>query len=241
MRPQPPQPRARRGSLHRTALMAGEPPLVDLLRDKRAHVRVHPSGHRQEYAPIIRDGHVGAQHVLQHARPRPTRVDRQRNLGQLQRVPQQHHIAGRPRRRHRVGQRHLPGLVHHQHVHRSPGQLLAREQPRRPRRHVELCPSTRLIRAHHVGHPRQLDRRHLLYLADGPKPIQIPRLLEHLHHRRHQVLDRRMAHGGNPHPLPCQDQAADQVRAPIRLPRPRRTLDGHKAVVQVTHPLDHLG
>jgi hypothetical protein len=66
--------------------------------------------------------------MLQRRRARPVRVDAWRDLGQLVRVTEQDDRACRAAHGHDVGQRHLAGLVHDEHVEQAL-HLRAGEQP----------------------------------------------------------------------------------------------------------------
>ena len=87
----------------------------------------------EEDAAVGRDRVVAVEQVLQRRDAGAVGVDRLGRLGELLRVAEQHHRAGRPEHGDRVGQRELARLVDDEHVDGA-AQVGAGPQPGRSRR-----------------------------------------------------------------------------------------------------------
>src|ERR1700683_1534255 len=77
---QPPQTGSEFCALGRTARMADETPLVDLVRDEPTHVRMHASGLPEEDTAVRRHGRLTPKDMLEHAESPSTWM---RGLGHL--------------------------------------------------------------------------------------------------------------------------------------------------------------
>ena len=74
-----------------------------------------------------------AEQVLEHGGVRALGMRALRDLGELQRIAEQDHVARGRAHRQRVGERHLPGLVDHERVdERAAVEVPVREEPRGP-------------------------------------------------------------------------------------------------------------
>ena len=149
------QPGAERGAPGAaTSREAVQPAVVDDLRDEPADVRVHAPRAVEEDPLVRRHRRMLAEQVLQHRGAGALGMRALRDLGELQRIAEQDHVARRRAHRQRVGERHLPGLVDHERVDQCPVEVLVREEPRgagqelgaRRRRHeLVACRATLVI------------------------------------------------------------------------------------------------
>ena len=158
----PGRDRARRGDLRRL-----EAALVERLRDERVHLRPHPPRVLEEEPAVGRHGLVVAEQVAEHRRLRARRVRALRDLRELVRVAEEDEVPRRGADGDRVGERELPALVDEERVHVLV-ELLAREEPGRPREQLELGVEHRVVR---VGGSRRSGPRS----APSPLPFFRPR------------------------------------------------------------------
>jgi len=159
-------------------------------------------------------------------------------LVQLLWIAEQHHAVRRARRGDRVRQRHLPRLVHEQHVHRC-GHVRTGPEPRRATDDVGfsgLEQAQRLL----VARDRSDTRRHhtlvggaLLRDSDG-----CIRVIGRARHLAEQIRDHGVTVRHHTHLLPLRDQGADHPRADVCLSRARRSLNRQESLVQLTRDLD---
>lgn len=109
---------------------APQSPLVEGVGDEAAHVGVHPVGDVEQDPPLDGHGGVAVEEVLEGGAAGAHRVGALRRLGQLLRVAQEDDVVRRRAHGHQVGERHLPGLVDHEHVDGA-DHGVAGEEPRR--------------------------------------------------------------------------------------------------------------
>ena len=107
-----------------------ESTVVEGVADERADRGVHAPGVVEEDALIVGHGPVfGTNDVRQRRHRSPVGVSALDRLIELLRIAEQHQVLRRSRRRDRVGQAELPGLVDDQHI-KLLAQLGPREEPR---------------------------------------------------------------------------------------------------------------
>ena len=88
-----------------------QPPLVELLGDEAADVRVEAVRPLEEDTAVRRDRRVAAQQVLEHRRLAPVGMRALQHLAELLRVADEHEVPGGGGHRERIRQRDLAGLV----------------------------------------------------------------------------------------------------------------------------------
>ena len=96
--------------------MAREPALVDPVGDEAAEVGVHPPRHRQQDAPVGRDGRLLAEQPVEAGEAGRAGMRALHHLRQLARIADEHDVAGAAPHRQQVGEPDLPGLVDDQRV-----------------------------------------------------------------------------------------------------------------------------
>ncbi len=233
------QPGPEGSRLTRDFRHAFEPALVHDLGDEPAHVRMHAPRALEEHAHVRRDGRVLAEQVLEDRRAGAFRMRPLRDLGELERVAEQHDVACGRSHRQRIGERHLPGLVDHQGVDRGRGaavQALVGEEPGGSGEEHRVRGGGERRDVGGAGDRAAVVER--LVVAGG-------RLLEtaeakaflgrRLLHLGEQVVDRLVARRGDPDAPALAHELGDQARAGPRLAGSRRALDEEVARVQPRH------
>ncbi len=163
-------------------------------------------------------------------------------LLELLRVAEQHQTASGGRHGQRVGQRHLPGFVDKQHVHRGRG-FFAGPQPRGAAEHVHVAGSERrqrvavvVVGAHVLG--RVAGRVVLAALV--PQADLLARVHGLCVHGVEQVANHLVTHGHHAHLLAGRHEGADHLRAHIGLAGAGRSLHGQGRPVEAGGQADGL-
>ena len=177
------------------------------------------------------------EHVLEHARSRATGMLRLGDLSELERIAQQNQVSCGVRRRQRISERELTGLINDEIVDRIRPHPWSRPQPRRPADQVVgvgLRTGPRLL---DTSLP-QARRPWVCVATSGLEETQFSLRREDLVGREEEIVYHRMAHRGDADAFSGLDEFVDDVRTAVRLAGAWRALDGDIALVEVANPLE---
>ena len=232
-------PGAERGRARGRRRVRVEPARVDEIGDEPADVGVHAPALVEEHAAVLGNRRLAVEQMLEHGQPGAAGMGALRDLGELQRIAEQDHVAGRGADGDRVGERDLAGLVDHQVVERAV-ELGAREEPRRARDELNL------------GIVEPLDLRLVLDpLAVVSRLLVVARLLEPRERlalplglvldRRQQVVDHLVALGRDADAVSVGEEVDDDLGAAPCLAGARRALDEQVASLERPRERRDLG
>ena len=199
-----------------------EPPLVELLGDEAADVRVEAERPVEEDTAVRRDRRVVTHQVAEHRRLAPVGMRALEHLVELLRVADEHRRPGGGRHRARIRQRDLAGLVDEEEVEAL---LVAavREQPGRPADDVAVD-AVRVVEDVLDDLPRELrlgvPAARLLHALE----LQ-PTLGRGALDLGEELVDRPVARRGDADTLPFRDEPRDQPSGRPGLPGAGRALD----------------
>ena len=193
---------------------------------------MEPPGLFEEQALVRRDRPLAAENVIERRHIGALRVAALHRLIELLRIADQHHRLRRLRHRKHVGERHLRGLVHEEHVDR-----LERVRPR---------PQPGRAAADRGGAAAQRREQVLISLGEGKAVLRVfdligllaalqvdSQFVGRLDRRIDQVANDLMAVGRDADFLAAAHQLANHLRAGEGLARTGRSLDRENAARQM--------
>ena len=204
------------------AASGSEPPLVELLGDEAADVRVEAERPVEEDTAVRRDRRFVTHQVAEHRRLAPVGMRALEHLVELLRVADEHRRPGGGRHRARIRQRDLAGLVDEEEVEALLVAVVC-EQPGRPADDVAVG-AVRVVEDVLDDLPRELrlgvPAARLLHALE----LQ-PTLGRGALDLGEELVDRAVARRGDADTLPFRDEPRDQPSGRPGLPGAGRALD----------------